>query len=193
MNEAAALAHLADALRTSFVAGGMAPALAAWETIPSGRAVEACNLPVRRWFKTALAQAPAPMRAVADALAAVEHQLPWRQTYAAGDFLDAYGWAELVGAKGPIASQTYAVGILLLGPQTFYPPHAHPAREFYAPISGVASWFSEIEGWRSVQPGALVHHPPNISHAMRTGDEPLLAAYCWTGDDVHTSASILDR
>lgn len=193
MTEAAALARLVAELRALFVAGGMPGALATWEFSPSQRTIEDRDLPVRRWFNAALADAPTPTQAIAAALAVVEHDLQWGQTYAAGDFLDAYGWAELMGAKGPLSSGTQAVGVLLLGPHTLYPLHAHPAREYYVPISGVASWFSDIEDWRPVPPGALVHHPPHVVHAMRTGAQPLLAAYCWTGEDIQTSASILER
>lgn len=193
MTEAAALAHLVAALRALFAASGMPVAHAAWEISPTLRSTEHVDLPVRRWLSAALADAPASTQTVAAALAAAERKLQWGQTYAAGDFLDAYGWAEVIGARGPLASDTHAVGVLLLGPDTFYPPHAHPAREYYVPISGVASWFSDIEDWRPVSPGELVHHPPQVAHAMRTGAQPLLAAYCWTGEDVQTSASILDR
>ena len=193
MSDAAALSHLATELRALFVASGMPLASAAWECLPSQRAIEERDLPVRRWLSAALAEAPAPTQKVAAALAATERVLQWGQTYAAGDFLNDYGWAEVIGARGPLASGTHAVGVLLLGPHTLYPPHAHPAREYYVPISGVASWFSDVEDWRPVSPGDLVHHPPHVAHAMRTGAQPLLAAYCWTGEDVQTAASILDR
>ena len=29
--------------------------------------------------------------------------------------------------------------------------------------------------------GEVIHHASNVSHAMRTGDEPLLAFYLWRG------------
>ena len=29
--------------------------------------------------------------------------------------------------------------------------------------------------------GEVIHHPSNVSHAMRTGAEPLLAIYLWRG------------
>jgi quercetin dioxygenase-like cupin family protein len=192
MNEAAALAQLATELRALFVAGGMPVELATWSGARSTRAIEGRGFPVQRWFNDAIVAAPAQTHAVATTLAATAHLLQWGQTYASGDFLDAYAWAELIGSKGPIESKTHAIGVLLLGPHTFYPPHAHPALEYYVPISGVASWFSDLEDWRLVLPGTLVHHAPNVAHAMRTGAQPLLATYCWTGDDIQTSASILD-
>jgi quercetin dioxygenase-like cupin family protein len=192
MSEAAALEKLATELRWLFIACGVPPEMADWGGAAPARAIVERSFPVQRWFDTAITQAPVQTRAVASTLAAAGPGLQWGQTYATGDFLDAYAWAELIGAQGPFESDTYAIGLLLLGPHTFYPPHAHPAREYYVPISGVASWFSDLEDWRSVSPGTLVHHPPNVAHAMRTGAQPLLAAYCWTGEDIQTSASILD-
>lgn len=189
----AALGALSRCLRALFVAGGMSPAFPVWADSAPARAIEQRDFPVRRWLKTAVAQAPTSTERVAAALEAAEHQVQWGQTYAHGDFLDGYAWAELIGSKGPIKSETHAVGFLLLAPHTFYPPHSHPAREFYVPISGLVSWFSDDEAWRFVPPGALIHHAPNVAHAITTGAQPLLAAYCWIGDDVQTSASIVDR
>jgi oxalate decarboxylase/phosphoglucose isomerase-like protein (cupin superfamily) len=57
--------------------------------------------------------------------------------------------------------------------------------ETYLVVSGTAAWTMEDAGLRSTRhhrPGTLILHPANLVHAMETGDEPLLAAYAWTGD-----------
>lgn len=56
----------------------------------------------------------------------------WRQnaTYAGRvgpDFLANYAYAELIGPAGRWSSATAAMGVLLLGADTRYPAHAHPA------------------------------------------------------------------
>ena len=120
--------------------------------------------------------------------------LAWSQTYGAADvsaaFLDRYGWTELIGLTGPIASQRLACGFLLLGPAVEYPSHHHPAEEIYLVLSGTADWRRGDEPWMQRPPGALVHHPPDMRHAMRTGDAPLLALYLWRGDGLTQNAII---
>lgn len=187
------LKRLSIVLSSAFHTAGMPRRFASWDDAIVSRVAEPRNFPVQTWLDVALADAPAQTQPVASALAVVTNALQWGQTYASGEFLDSYAWAELIGAKGPLASATCAVGIVLLGPKTFYPPHAHPACEYYLPISGAASWYNDLEGWRDLSPGTLVYHPSNVAHAMKTGDQPLLAAYCWGGNGLHTPASILPR
>ena len=35
--------------------------------------------------------------------------------------------------------------------------------------------------FRSREAGEVIHHASNVNHAMRTGEEPLLALYIWRG------------
>lgn len=121
--------------------------------------------------------------------------LEWRQTYGAGDFgaefLDRYGWTEVVGLRGPVPSERVAAGFLLLGPGVTYPPHAHEAAEVYLPLSGVASWQKGKEAFAPVPVGQAIYHAPWVPHAMRTGAEPLLALYLWRGGDLAAKSIIL--
>jgi mannose-6-phosphate isomerase-like protein (cupin superfamily) len=101
-------------------------------------------------------------------------------------FLESYGYAVLVGPPGDppphIASSRLALGVLLLGPDTHYPSHHHPAEEVYAVVSGHGEWWRGDGPWRREPPGALIHHAPNVRHATRAGARPLLALYLWRGD-----------
>ena len=36
-------------------------------------------------------------------------------------------------------------------------------------------------GFHLREAGEVIHHASNVSHAMRTGEEPLLAIYLWRG------------
>jgi len=111
--------------------------------------------------------------------------LRWGQTYTAADFgqdfIDGYGWVELVGTRGHFASTELAAGFILLGPGIDYPDHHHVAEEVYVPLTGGTLW-RKGEG-AYTERGALeaIHHPSNVNHAMRTRTEPLFALYLWRG------------
>lgn len=96
--------------------------------------------------------------------------------------MDGYGYLELAGPIGPYVDHGLAAGVLLLGPGRLYPPHAHPAEEVYIPLAGTAEWWRDGGTFRAITPGTPIHHPPNVRHATRTLEEPLLAAYVWMGD-----------
>ncbi len=114
--------------------------------------------------------------------------LPWVQNpnytveTVGAAFVDHYGYADVVGPRGLVPSEAYALGVLLLGPQTTYPPHAHPATEVYCVVGGTAEWRRGEGTWTLRPPGSLIHHPPRTPHAMRTHEQPLLAIYLWRGD-----------
>lgn len=101
-------------------------------------------------------------------------------------FLDGYGYFVLAGpADGPpsfVECTTLACGFLLLAPGTLYPPHRHPAIEVYVALGGDGAWQRGDEDWRQEVPGAVLHHPSGVPHAMRAGTSPLLAAYLWMGE-----------
>jgi hypothetical protein len=134
--------------------------------------------------------------ALAEGLARTATSFAWRQTYTNRDlddeFLDNYGWSELIGLRGPLCSERLAVGFLMLGAHTLYPRHRHEAEEIYVPLSGTAAWLQGDGIWREKIPGRLIHHASLEPHAMRTAAEPLLALYLWRGAHLSQS-SRLDR
>src|SRR5262249_54819700 len=139
------------------------------------------TVPVSAWFDRALARCEAPTAHLREPLAALRDALHWRQnpTYANAEFLGRYGYCELLGPSGHVRDASLAVGLLLLAPHTTYPEHAHAARETYAVIAGRAQWRQGDRTWCEHAPGTLIEHRPHEPHAMRTADEPLLAAYVW--------------
>jgi hypothetical protein len=108
-------------------------------------------------------------------------KLQWRQNanYTGADFLDGYAYCELLGPLGHLHYSDAALGLLLLGPRVTYPEHAHPAAEIYAVVAGRAEWLQGDRIWRRREPGELIRHASMEPHAMRTSNEPLLAAYLW--------------
>ncbi len=75
------------------------------------------------------------------------------------------------------------LGLFLLRLGIFYPLHQHAALEVYHVVSGKLT----LQHYRDGQPFDLLpgdHSvtPCNRLHALRTGSEPCLLAYAWTGD-----------
>jgi hypothetical protein len=174
---------------------GTYPELGEWlaDWPAARRDVVAADLPVVRHLAVLPDLASEATRPLVEALVAAPG-LAWRQTYATADlgagFLDRYGWTELVGTRGTLASARLAVGFLLLGPATLYPRHRHAAEEIYIPLAGTAAWLRGDEGFVKRAPGVVIHHPPHVPHAMRTGAEPLLALYLWRGGDLAEKSTL---
>ena len=159
-----------------------------WPTAEISRPVTPTHLPVLQWLaETPPETVPATAPLVRLLLARAD-RLAWRQTYTPADvspdFLQRYGWSELIGLRGPVASDRLAMGFLLLGPRTEYPRHRHAAEEIYLPLAGTAQWQRGDAPWRRRAPGRPIHHPPSMPHAMRTGAHPLLALYVWRNGDL---------
>jgi hypothetical protein len=174
----------------------LTPFLADWPAPHAARRmVDSRPLPVLRWLDRLTACAADETRSLVEGVVASAAALCWGQTYAAADFgerfLERYGWSELIGLRGPIAGDRLACGVLLLGPDLEYPAHSHAAEEIYIPLAGNALWLRGEDGWRPRRPGELIHHPSGIAHAMRTGEQPLLALYLWRGGDLAQKSTIL--
>lgn len=151
------------------------------------------HLPVCRFWDLALeAGAGGAAEPLVSALRALGPSLSWAQNpnYRRDPpdprFLDNYGYAVIVGpGDGPsalAADPRLAVGVLLLGPETHYPLHAHPAIEIYYTLAPGGEWWRGAGPWRREPPATAIYHAPSVPHATRAGDSPLLAVYIWRGD-----------
>jgi hypothetical protein len=118
----------------------------------------------------------------------------WGQTYTAADFgekfMDNYGWLEVFGTRGHFANDAVAGGYLTLGPGIEYPDHHHVAEELYIPLTGGTDWRMGGGAWRPRAVGEVIQHASNVSHAMRTGVDPLLAFYLWRGGPLAQRSTI---
>jgi hypothetical protein len=120
----------------------------------------------------------------------------YRRTPPSADFLDHYGYAVIAGphdgAPPLVEHAALALGVLLLGPATHYPLHRHPAIEIYVPLNS-AEWWRGDGPWREEAPGAVILHSSGVPHATRTGGEPLLAVYLWSGDlETHAQLGVME-
>jgi len=151
-------------------------------TMPA-RALEPAGLSCLGHLDRAVSLAPIAERPLVEMLARHRNEWRWGQTYASADFgqhfMDNYGWVELFGTRGHFANDRIAAGFLLLGPDITYPDHHHIAEELYVPLTGGTGWRKGEGGFVARASGEIIHHPSNVSHAMRTGAEPLVALYVW--------------
>lgn len=139
-------------------------------------------LPVSEYLPRALASAG--RHPLATTVPANPALLPWQQgmiEMPAG-FRGRYMFCTLVGPGLPVEADDLLFGLYLQAPNTDYPSHAHAAVEFYAVLSGTAAWEKNRDGYTVQTPGTCIHHETHQWHAMRTGDDPLLAIWAWTGD-----------
>jgi quercetin dioxygenase-like cupin family protein len=126
-----------------------------------------------------------PVADLAAALRDLEPCLRWeRRTKAPPDgtnFHDGHANALVVGPGGLEDREDVWLGLSLLAPHVRYPDHRHPPEEVYVSLAG-GSWWNSNMNWTTPGPGGLIYNQPNVLHAMRTADEPLLAIWClWVG------------
>ena len=163
---------------------------------PGSREPPAPPLPVLRWLPRIAADADGFGADFVQSLCGAVGSLDWQQTYTTADvgerFLRNYGWAELLSPGPATGVAQISCGVLVLGPDTFYPVHRHEAEEIYLPLAGAADWQQGDAVWRRRIPGTLIHHSSEEPHAMRTGEHPLLAMYLWRSVDLRQDAR-LDR
>jgi hypothetical protein len=174
------------------------PFLALWPARPwRRRGTIASSLPVLQWLDAAIANSAPEFKEITKYLSLLGSSLAWSQTYSAAEaktaFLNRYGWTELIGLRGPVASEKLAVGFLLLGPEIEYPAHCHVAEEVYVPLSGAAQWQGGDGVWREQLAGARMRHASCESHAMRTAEAPLLALYLWREGDLAQKSQFVKR
>jgi Dimethlysulfonioproprionate lyase len=170
------------------------PFLRDWPRELVARPISARSLPVVAALRSLSRFAAPRTKALVEAIAALADELDWRQSYTRADFgqrfLDNYGFSEWIGERGAFTSEAIACGVLLLGPDTEYPAHSHEAEELYLPLAGHAFWRAGESDWRLREAGEWIHHPAWTIHAMRTGAEPLLAAYFWRAGDLSAKSRI---
>ncbi|AZO54247.1 MULTISPECIES: dimethylsulfonioproprionate lyase family protein [unclassified Mesorhizobium] len=158
------------------------------------RDLEPRPLDCLRHLDRAAELAPPDAKPLVRLLAERRNELHWGQTYSEADFgkafIDNYGWLEMFGTRGHFANDEVAAGLLILGPGIVYPDHHHVAEEIYIPLTGGTEWRMGEGGFRTRGASEVVHHASNVSHAMRTGKEPLLALYIWRGGPLAQKSTI---
>lgn len=105
--------------------------------------------------------------------------LPWQQRHEPNHpaFMTGHANAQIIGPDGLVKSQNLLIGISLLAPHVTYPDHHHPPAEVYLVLTE-GEWRQEDKPWHQPGAGGYVYNHPNVIHAMRSADKPLLAIWC---------------
>jgi len=117
-------------------------------------------------------------------------KLHWEQSYTESDravstgMLQNYGFAEIIGRKGPFLSKQIRAGIGVFGSNLDYPPHRHLSQEIYIILSGSAKFSLDGDDLGLLKSGDVIEVPSNFYHGFEIGQEPLILAYIWTGGDL---------
>jgi mannose-6-phosphate isomerase-like protein (cupin superfamily) len=205
MTSEAGILHLLSVLRRNFAQRGLIPDEAGAEALrisallgelpPLSDVFTRNEHPAMRHLSNALTVTGGPTAELLAAIRPVAHDLPWRYSYEQRDDAPSLGeniaYAEIIGPDAPYRSAIFCLGLTLIAPECLYPLHRHPAVELYYVLSGTASWRLSNHD-RDLPPGEFVLHPSLAAHAMRTLREPLLAAYIWSGDDIHTPSMYVE-
>lgn len=148
--------------------------------------VEPCLLPVVRHVNAVEPSGDAAVDAVLGEFLLLAPALPWRQTVGyldvlSRDYLDNYGYVQLLGPNALVEHPDVRVGIGLWGPNLHYPAHKHEAEELYHVLAGEPSFVDSAGESRVTKPGDAVHHAPWQVHSQDFGATPTVLLYCWTG------------
>jgi hypothetical protein len=121
---------------------------------------------------------PVDLQLIMEKFSAIEPALQWRPrqgdgTGASENFWENHANAMIVGPGGLETREDVWLGVSLVGPNVRYPDHRHSPEETYLVIS--PGYFrQERQEWLHVGKGETFYNPPNIVHAMRSSDLPLL-------------------
>ena len=152
---------------------------------------------VTRFFAQSIAETMMLESDVAAAIASLDGHLKWMQSKSYTDeilgegFLQNYGWCEIIGPEGFFKGDDFLLGLLMLGPHRHYRDHYHPAPELYWPLTGPTEWKQGAGSFEMKQAGAVIYHAPNVHHATKTAEHPLLAIWSWTKDTL-TPAKLVE-
>jgi len=121
----------------------------------------------------------------------------WEQTYTRADsligddMLETYGFAEIIGKRGPFVSERVRAGVGVYGQGIDYPPHRHKAEEIYIILAGSADFKLGNGDPVRREAGDLVHVPSYLVHGYRMTDEPLIVFYLWKDGDLREKSTFV--
>jgi len=135
------------------------------------------------WLDKAFDNIPTDLKFLGDSARIIADQAYWKESQRnlPGVFEEGYAYVGLIGPEGQLRSDEFRVGLLIQRPDTYYPPHAHDAEEFYFLLSGKPKWRAGKRTF-TANPGDLIHHAPSEVHSMETMNDPFLAIWSWIGD-----------
>ncbi|MCF8308960.1 MAG: dimethylsulfoniopropionate lyase [Bacteroidales bacterium] len=113
--------------------------------------------------------------------------LHWEQDYKnlPAELSDNFAFCNLMGHKGHVFNDNMRIGVLVLGPHTYYPKHKHEdIQELYICLSGEIS----ING-KAVSEAETSLIDTSEAHDLKTGENPCLLLYSWLGNKQKLAAN----
>ena len=168
------------------------PPLRDWGT--RWQPVTAARLPVVDYLPRILDGADRLATPLLDCFFRHATRLHWEQSYRREDglvsdaMLDAYGFAEIIGARGPFVSDRIRAGLALLGPGVEYPQHRHVATEVYLLLSGSMLFRFDGATGKTCHPGDVILVDSNRRHGFTTFDDPIALLYLWRAGDLRQTS-----
>ena len=156
---------------------------AALKTTGAERTGVGCRLPVCSHLYDTLGVETAheSLRGLVDRFKIIEPLLEWRRrsvydSSASDNFVDGHANAMIIGPNGLEERGDIWLGVTLMAPNVRYPNHAHAPEEVYLVLSK-GEFRQEDGAWFSPGIGGSFYNDPNIRHAMRSVETPLLALW----------------
>ncbi len=171
------------------------------------RPVEPCHLPVSDLLQPALQLTTAETKPLLALYHEHRRRLHFEQSYSRADgvvseqMLAGYGFAEIVGERGPLVSRAVRLGIGIWADNIDYPIHRHRAEEIYIVLAGSAEFSvddtgadassastpSPVYSPRGV--GDVVWVPSNTAHGFRTTKQLVVVLYAWQDGDLREKST----
>jgi len=95
------------------------------------------------------------------------------------DFLNRYGFFELIGPSGHFKTSKMALYVNYLCKNAYYPWHNHDAEELYFIVSGKAKFESKNQNTEMLTSTKTRLHKSFESHAITTEEKPILSFVIW--------------
>jgi mannose-6-phosphate isomerase-like protein (cupin superfamily) len=95
------------------------------------------------------------------------------------EFLDKYGFFELIGPTGHFVTTDMALYVNYLDKNSYYPWHNHEAEELYFIVSGEAKFESESEKPKILKSTDTRFHKSYEAHRITTANKNILSFVIW--------------
>ena len=95
------------------------------------------------------------------------------------DFLNKYGFFELIGPSGHFKTKEMALYVNFLDKNTYYPWHNHEAEELYFIVSGEAKFESKDQDAEILSSTKTRLHKSYQPHAITTSNQQILSFVIW--------------
>jgi mannose-6-phosphate isomerase-like protein (cupin superfamily) len=148
------------------------------------------HLPAANLLQDAIVNGNPQTRDLLETFARHKDRLYWEQSYKKEDgvvsdaMLAAYGFAEIIGKRGPFVSERIRAGLGIYGPDIVYPRHRHQAEEIYIILAGSAEFKIGADAEARHSAGDVVYVASDIPHGFRTNDKSLVIYYLWQAGDL---------